>query len=124
MDYNKRMRILSKSTIDTYSQKYPNAADQLADWYARLSTATITDFAALKAAEPTASVVNVEWVVFNIAGSYRLITRIYYPANTLFIKDFLTHADYDTWSQVRRESKKSEEAQRAQRAVKKKHEKH
>lgn len=115
------VRIHAKSTLNDYAEQYPEAATQLRGWYKRISETTITSFAEMKAAEPAASVVNVEWVVFDIlGGNYRLITRVYYPAGTLYIKDFLTHADYNAWTQERRATKKAEEVERERRKTEKK----
>jgi len=63
-------------------------------WYRIACKALWKSLAEVRQVFPSADGVR-KYTVFNIKGnSYRLITVIFYP-KTLFIRDLLTHADYD-----------------------------
>lgn len=100
-------RIIAKSTLQKFVAQYPDAENGLMLWYSVVSKATLSSFAAAQAVDPKVSLVNGEYLVFDIRGGrYRLITRIYFPSATLYIKEFLTHKEYDLWTKERRLEKK------------------
>ena len=50
----------------------------------------------VKARYPHASVVDAERVVFNIGGNkYRLVVKLYFPGQAIYIKFVGTPAEYD-----------------------------
>ena len=70
-------------------------------WYTHVSNGTVSWHAwgDVKAEFGSASLVG-NCVVFNIGGNkYRLVTRILYPSQKVFVLKIMTHADYDrdTW---------------------------
>lgn len=67
----------------------------LAQWYRVTQHARWRSLAEVKRVYPQADLVG-DKTVFNIAGNrVRLITYINYPAQIVYIKDILTHAEYD-----------------------------
>ena len=56
---------------------------------------TFTDFSHLRSTFPSVDQVGV-FTVFNIGGNkYRLITTIHYNRGKVYIRDVLTHAEYN-----------------------------
>ena len=50
----------------------------------------------IKRRYPTASVIDAERVVFNIGGNkYRLVVKVWFPGQTVWIKFVGTHRQYD-----------------------------
>lgn len=90
------MRIISKSTLKAYWEKVPESQEQLSAWYAEASTATWANSMAIKEKYASASIINSERVVFNIKGNkYRLLVKIDYDRQVIFIIWIGTHKEYD-----------------------------
>lgn len=92
------MHIISRKALLEFAKKYPTFYQPLDDWY-RVAKKTkwqsITD---VKAIFPKADAFN-NCTVFNIGGNkYRLITRISYEGQVVFIRYVLTYSDYDKGS--------------------------
>jgi mRNA interferase HigB len=64
-------------------------------WYKTAKKANWQNLAELKAVYPSADLVG-RYMVFNIGGNkYRLIARIVYRSQTLFVVAVMTHEEYD-----------------------------
>jgi mRNA interferase HigB len=71
------------------------AAEPLDNWYRRARKARWQNLADVKIDYPHADLVGT-CTVFNIGGNkYRLVVKIVYRAQAIFIKHVLTHKDYD-----------------------------
>ncbi|MGH2410014.1 MAG: type II toxin-antitoxin system HigB family toxin, partial [Chloroflexota bacterium] len=67
----------------------------LMSWYRTAIAADWKNLAEVKAVYPHADLVG-DKTVFNLKGNhYRLIVYISYQTRIIYIKDLLTHADYD-----------------------------
>jgi mRNA interferase HigB len=89
------MRVISRSALRKYWESHPNAKASLVLWYERITTEAFEGLVALRQVFRSADKVG-NFVVFNIAGNHhRLITYIDYEAQIVFIRDVLTHAEYD-----------------------------
>jgi mRNA interferase HigB len=87
--------IISTSWLKKYCVLYPSAQPSLQTWLKLVSKASWQNLAETRKTFPSAGSVK-NFTVFNIAGNhYRLITYIDYESRKVFIRDFLTHADYD-----------------------------
>lgn len=94
------MRIIKIPTLKQYWQKHRDARPALEHW---LNVAWAAEWRSLDDARqsfPHADEVKVKSgntvTVFNIAGNnYRLIVAIKYRWGVVYIRDFLTHAEYD-----------------------------
>jgi mRNA interferase HigB len=80
-------------------EKYPDAAAALSIFYSRAKRADWTCIEDVRAVYASADPVKVKSgrtvYVFNIRGNrYRLICAIHFHRKKLFIREFLTHADY------------------------------
>lgn len=80
---------------------HPEAQPSLESWYAVVRRATWKTPAEMKAVYRSADLVG-RRTVFNIGGNkYRLIARINYLTQRVFVLYILTHAEYDRgeWQQ-------------------------
>jgi mRNA interferase HigB len=92
------MRIIAKSRLKTFwTQKQYRAAEQpLKAWHDEVKNAAWESFNDLKTDFPKASIVGNGRVVFDIhGGAFRLIVKIEFKMNALFIRFFGTHKEYD-----------------------------
>jgi mRNA interferase HigB len=89
------MRIIKRGALEGFWQEHPDAKASLESWYGVLRGANWKTPAGLKLVYPNADLVG-RRTVFNIAGNkYRLISRINYQTQRVFILFILTHAEYD-----------------------------
>ena len=89
------MRVIAKGTLREYREQ-PNRADSKEPLNAQVKTATWEKFADVKQSYGSASGVSGERVVFNIGGNkYRLVVKINYAAEIVYIRFTGTHEEYD-----------------------------
>jgi mRNA interferase HigB len=87
--------VISRKAIREFAEKYPDAFAPMDSWYRRATKAHWANLADVKADYPHADLVGI-CTVFNIKGSdYRLITKIYYNLQKIYIRHILTHKEYD-----------------------------
>jgi mRNA interferase HigB len=99
------MRVISKSRLKQFWEA-PNqdeAEGPLRAWYTHVNSKTVSwhSWGDVKAEFGNASIVG-NCAVFNIGGNkYRLVTRILYPSQKVFVLKAMTHAEYDqdTWKE-------------------------
>lgn len=92
------MRVISKARLRRFWQAVgcADAEGPLRAWYAHVNSKTVSwnSWGDVKAIFGSASIVG-NCVVFNIAGNkYRLITRVVYRSQKVFVLKVLTHAEY------------------------------
>ena len=88
------MHVISRRRLREFWEAHADSERALARWYKLASKAEWTNFAEMKSACPGADQVD-HWIVVDIGGNkYRLIVAIHYRIQTVFIRDFLTHAEY------------------------------
>jgi len=81
---------------DFWEAGHADAEQPLRAWFAEASTATWKTMTEIKRRYATASVIDAERVVFNIGGNkYRLIVKIWFGGQTVFVKFVGTHREYD-----------------------------
>ncbi|MDX9795862.1 MAG: type II toxin-antitoxin system HigB family toxin [Arcobacteraceae bacterium] len=92
------MRVISKKTLkDFYEQNlYTDSKESLEAWHKEAIKANWQNPNDIKQQYRHASIIGNNRVVFNIHGNkYRLIVKINYPAQIVFIRFIGTHAQYD-----------------------------
>ncbi len=93
------MRIISRRSLrDFYEQntQYIDAKSGLDAWYYEAKKATWTSPSDIKTQYRNASILKGSRVVFNIAGNkYRLVVKINYPRQIVYIRFVGTHRQYD-----------------------------
>jgi mRNA interferase HigB len=95
------MRIIRRGALEQFRQQHPDAKASLESWYAVLRRANWRTPAELKRVYRNADLVG-RRTVFNITGNkYRLISRVNYQTQRVFVLYILTHAEYDkgAWKQ-------------------------
>lgn len=90
------LRVISRKKLKEFWEKHPIAELPLKCWFKEVSNSSITSPTLLKNIYPSASILQNNRVVFNIKGNkYRLVVKINYDYQLLWIRFIGTHADYD-----------------------------
>ncbi len=90
------VRIISTSTLTGYRHARGAVLRAIEDWHHVAAHATWTTPHAIKATFGNASIIDQDRVVFNLCGNkHRIVARIDYRWNMLFILWIGTHAEYD-----------------------------
>jgi len=90
------LRIIAKKILRDFWEIHPDIEQQLKAWYQETSKADWKSPGDIKLEYPSASFLTDNRVVFNIKGNhYRLIVKISYDYQMIWIRFIGTHADYD-----------------------------
>jgi mRNA interferase HigB len=90
------MRVIAKRTLREFWERYPDSEQQLKAWHAEAEDAIWRTPADVKGKYGTASILRDRRVVFNICGNkYRLIVKINYDFQIVYVRFVGTHTDYD-----------------------------
>ena len=90
------MKVFNTPQIEKAYKKYTDAIGPLQNWYQEVEAADWDTPAKLKERYPNASIIRGDLVVFNIKGNrYRLVARINFRRQLVFVKFFGTHKEYD-----------------------------
>jgi mRNA interferase HigB len=97
------MNVISRPAVNAAIRAHPDAKDWLDAWWKIAAREQWTSLADVRAVYPRTDQVG-SCLVFNVLGNhYRFIVGVRYATanrgGTLFVKHFLTHAEYDkdTW---------------------------
>ena len=89
------MHIITRSRLRHFGKEYPDSESSLKLWYTRTKRAARKNLTDVRRTYPHADQVG-RLTVFNIGGNkYRLIVRIEYARQEVYIRHILTHAEYD-----------------------------
>jgi mRNA interferase HigB len=89
------MRIIKRGALVQFWRAHPDANAGLESWYGVVRKAAWRTPAELEQVYPNADLVG-RRTVLNIAGNkYRLIARVNYQTQRVFVLYILTHAEYD-----------------------------
>lgn len=90
------MRVIAKRILREFWEKYSDSEEQLKTWYKEATKASWKTPNDIKSEYPKASILKTGRVVFDICGNkYRLIIRINYERQWIFIRFIGTHKEYD-----------------------------
>ncbi|MEO6583314.1 MAG: type II toxin-antitoxin system HigB family toxin [Ferruginibacter sp.] len=90
------MRIIAKKRLRAFWGKHNDCEQQLKAWFLEASKAKWTTPNEIKTEYPSASIVGKNRIVFNIKGnSYRLIVKINFDYQVVWIRFIGTHSEYD-----------------------------
>ena len=91
----KRVRVISRKAIVMFGMAHPKAVSSLDVWYRTALRASWRNQVEMRRTLPHADPVG-ELTVFDGTGKrYRLIARVNYRTQKIFVRAILTHADYD-----------------------------
>ena len=89
------MRIIKRGALVQFWERHPDAKPSLESWYGVVRRAAWQTPVEMKQIYHNADLVG-RRTVFNIAGNkYRLIARVNYQSQRVFVLHILTHAEYD-----------------------------
>jgi mRNA interferase HigB len=93
------MRIIKESRLREYAKEHSRAASALRHWRTATRNANWKSLADVKGTLRSADQITLpngsRIVVFNIGGeTFRLITAVHYNRSIVYIRRFLTHAQY------------------------------
>ncbi len=89
------MHILTKRRLKDFWQQHSDAETSLQHWYTLTNRLQWENFVQLRQTFPSADQVG-KLTVFNIGGNkYRLIARVEYIFKRVYVREILTHSEYD-----------------------------
>lgn len=90
------MRIISNKKLREFYEKYPDAENSTRTWKKLVENENWHNFAEINDNFIFKPDKVKNFVIFNIRGNkYRLIVKINYQKKKVYIRHFLTHAEYD-----------------------------
>ena len=90
------MRVISRRPLKGLAQRYPEAKAELEAWFHEAEAAHWAHPAQIKVHYGNASILKGIRVVFNICGNkYRLVVKINYPYEIVYVRFAGTHREYD-----------------------------
>jgi mRNA interferase HigB len=90
------MRIIAKRTLQNFWEIYPNSKQPLLSWYQVFDKNDFGSSNDIKQLFGTADFVGNNRIIFNICGNhYRLIVKINFLTQIVYIKFIGTHKEYD-----------------------------
>jgi mRNA interferase HigB len=88
------VRIITKKRLMKLADSYGDCRKQVEEWHNVAEHATWRNLTEVRQTYRDADIVG-DKTVFNIKRNYRLIVHILYDRGTIYIKELLTHAEYD-----------------------------
>jgi mRNA interferase HigB len=99
------MRIISIKMLREFWQKHPAAESVLRQWHSIVEQTDFTDFSHIHEFFNAADYVP-PYVVFDVAGNnYRVVVVVQYRAKRLYVREVMTHREYDDWCKRYRKGK-------------------
>lgn len=89
------VNVISKRGLCEEAERSPDAKAALQTWFEVASAADWQALADIRRTYPATDMVG-DLAIFNIRGNrYRLIVRMAFRTKRVYVKEFLTHAEYD-----------------------------
>ena len=99
------MRIISIKMLREFWQKHPAAEFSLRQWHSIVEQTDFRDFGHLREFFRSADYVP-PYVVFDVAGNnYRVVVVAQYRAQRMYVREVMTHREYDDWCKRYRKRK-------------------
>lgn len=90
------MRVIAHRTITAYGKQQPQANTALENWYKTAKKAVWTNIQDIKKSFNSVDFVGNQRYVFNIKGNdYRLVVKILFVQQIIYIRFIGTHNEYD-----------------------------
>jgi len=88
------VNVIGKRGLLEKASRYPDATVAVQDWFDAARAANWRNLEEVRGTYPATDMVG-SLAIFNIKGNrYRLIARMAFPCRRIYIKEFLTHAEY------------------------------
>ena len=89
------MRVISKRPIREFWECHPESKPALEEWFHKVSQFTVTSFSDLRKIFNSADYDD-GYTLFDVGGNkYRIATVIHYDKQRLYVRQVMTHAEYD-----------------------------
>ena len=89
-------RLFAKSTLREFWEKFPDSEQYLKTWYDTVMSSKWKSPSDVKRTYANASILKESRIVFNIKGnSYRLVAKINFEKQWIFIRFIGSHKEYD-----------------------------
>ena len=89
------VNVITKRGLLERAAKYPDASISVQRWFDTANAADWHNLEEIRRSYPAADMVG-PLAIFNIHGNrYRLIVRVSWKSKRLYVKEFLTHAEYE-----------------------------
>lgn len=89
------MNVICKRQLFEKAAQFPDAITPIRSWYRIAVVARWEDLEDVRRVYPAADMIGT-LAIFNIGGNkYRLIVRMIFRSKRIYIKELLTHAQYD-----------------------------
>jgi mRNA interferase HigB len=90
------LRVIAKRILRDFWEKHEDCEQQLKSWFREIQKSNWENPNQVKEEYPSASILNNNRVVFNIKGNnYRLIVKISFEYQMVWIRFIGTHGEYD-----------------------------
>jgi mRNA interferase HigB len=90
------LRVIDKKILREFWERHNDCEQQLKAWFKEASKSEWTNSNEIKDEYPSASIIGNGRIVFNIKGnSYRLIVKINFDYQVVWIRFIGTHSEYD-----------------------------
>jgi mRNA interferase HigB len=90
------VRVVAKKILRDFWEKHEDCEQQLKSWFREVQKSEWENPNRIKEEYPTASILNNNRIVFNVKGNnYRLIVKISFEYQMVWIRFVGTHAEYD-----------------------------
>lgn len=90
------MRIITKKTLKIFWEEHPDCEQSLLSWFKVAKKAKWSDFNEVKSQFGSCKVIGRDRIVFKIKGNnYRLIVKITFVNQIIWIRFIGTHPEYD-----------------------------
>ena len=92
-----QMRIIAKSTLREFWENHTDSEQALLSWYKVAKQAHWNNFNEVKEQFGTCKILGADRIVFKIKGNnYRLVVKITFTNQIIWIRFIGTHAEYDS----------------------------
>ena len=89
------MHVISRRCLIEFGTNHPDVRGELNTWFHMMERGKYPSPIAIKEVFRSADIIPSDRVVFNIKGnSYRIIVKVRYSTQTMFIRFIGTHAEY------------------------------
>jgi mRNA interferase HigB len=97
------MHVIAKTRLLEFAEEHPEAKDRLLAWHKVMKACKAQDFNELKQTFNTADHVPKDFTVFDVGGNeYRIVAKVRYHVQKVFLVLIGTHTEYDKWSKNNR----------------------
>jgi mRNA interferase HigB len=89
------MHVISRKCLNEFGTSHPDIRGELYTWFHMMERKNYPSPITIKEVFGSADIIPGDRVVFNIKGnSYRIIVKVRYSTQTMFIRFIGTHAEY------------------------------